>query len=87
MENVYYAAINQLLAEKEHDELSKEPYVRKLKNPAFWGHSEADNQKEFQECTAKFTSEVGDAIKLMKPGNETFKLDTAMMEKYGPTDT
>jgi hypothetical protein len=39
-----------------------------------WGLTDAESKKEFMSYTEKFKKEVMDALKLMEPGQEHFKI-------------
>jgi len=60
--------------EKELEEGHKDFGKKILKYPAFWGNT-SEGDREFMELSEKFNSEVSEAITLMKPGSERFKLD------------
>lgn len=51
-----------------------QPFISALK-PEDWGVCEEDTVKEFETHTEKFAKEVQEAIGLMNPDKEMFKLD------------
>lgn len=55
-------------------ELIYNPFIGNLPNEE-WGVCEDESKKEYLSFTQKFTLEVSDAIKLMSPGQELFKLE------------
>lgn len=81
MDQVYFRALNELAAEKEIDPESKDYGKKLLKYPTFWGNT-SDGDREFVELTEKFANEVQEAITLMKPGSERFKLDESVLATF-----
>ena len=47
-----------------------------------WGVCDDENKKEFLGHTKKFNQEVGEAIKLMSPGQELFRLDPDDLARF-----
>lgn len=81
MDQVYFRALSELSLEKELDPEHKDFGKKLLKYPAFWGNT-SDGDREFVELTEKFASEVQEAISLMKPGSERFKLDESVLATF-----
>lgn len=67
MEYVYNPAIDKLCEPLDRD---------------FWGKCNDESRIEFLSITSKFTKEVSEAIDLMTPGQELFKLDPEELAKY-----
>lgn len=86
MDQVYLRALNELSSEKEIDPESKDFGKKILKYPQFWGNT-TENDREFVELTDKFNNEVSEAITLMKPGSERFKLDEQILAGFTAGDT
>lgn len=57
-----------------------EPMLNSLKKDD-WGVSDSEARTEFLNCTQKFKKEVSEAIKLMSPGEELFKIDEEDLNK------
>jgi hypothetical protein len=47
-----------------------------------WGESDVDSKKEFLSLSEKFKKEVTEALKLMEPGKEHFKINSEELSKY-----
>ncbi len=48
-----------------------------------WGDSDNDSRKEFLNLSEKFKKEVTEALKLMEPGKEHFKITPEELNRYG----
>jgi dynein heavy chain len=57
------------------------PFIENLKDED-WGVSEEEARREFLSHTSKFAEEVHEAIGLMSPGQELFKLETEEMARF-----
>lgn len=70
MEGVYSRQIDHIISEKVN----------------FWGVAEEEQVIEFQQHSNKFSSEVREAINLMSPGTEHFKLDYDTIASYNESE-
>ena len=46
-----------------------------------WGLCDGDNKKEFMNYTERFKKEVNEALKLMEPGQEHFKIKSEELQR------
>lgn len=75
MESVYARQIDHIISER----IEKGDHGGKSDKNSFWGVSEEEQIFEFQQHSSKFSAEVKEAINLMSPGTEQFKLDYEMI--------
>ena len=47
-----------------------------------WGETDNDSKKEFVILSEKFKKEVAEALKLMEPGKEHFKINSEELNRY-----
>lgn len=46
-----------------------------------WGFTDPESKKEFMSYTEKFKKEVSEALKLMEPGQEHFKIKSDELQR------